>query len=175
MVKNSTCLSGIYSHAGGSTVSYVHLYQVRNTLLLINYSTCLVSTMAPSSFGPYHGMSLEDAQTKCIGVVPKSWAMTHALDLGCHFLHSISSWLRIESKKMLQVGVCTKRHLGGISMEMGWQEERCQSRHKSHSTNNKGWRWRWKAVGGWCRWGAMMTDDHGGRGDTSSLNNVVHI
>ena len=28
-----TCLSGIYSRAGGSTVSYIHLYQVRNILL----------------------------------------------------------------------------------------------------------------------------------------------
>jgi hypothetical protein len=62
-------------------VSYVHSYQVRNTLLLINYWTCLVSTMAPSGFGPYHGISLEDAQIKCIGVIPKPWAMTHALGL----------------------------------------------------------------------------------------------
>ena len=52
----------IYSRAGGSTISYVHSYQVRNTLLRINYLTCLVSTMASSGFGPYHGMSLEDAQ-----------------------------------------------------------------------------------------------------------------
>ena len=62
-------------------VSYVHSYQVRNTLLRINYLTCLVSTMAPSSFGPYHGMWLEDAQTKCIGVIPAPWVMTHALGL----------------------------------------------------------------------------------------------
>ena len=62
-------------------VSYVHLYQVRNTLLLINYLTCLVSTMAPSGFGPYHGMWHEDAQTKCIGAIPTPWAMTHVLGL----------------------------------------------------------------------------------------------
>jgi hypothetical protein len=76
-----TSLSGIYSRAGGSTLSYVHSYQVRNTLLRINYLTCLVSTMASSGFGPYHGMWLEDAQTKCIGVIPTPWVMTHALGL----------------------------------------------------------------------------------------------
>ena len=32
-------------------------------------------------FGPYHGMSLEDSQTKCIGVIPTPWAVTHALGL----------------------------------------------------------------------------------------------
>ncbi len=50
-----------------ATISYVHSYHVRNTFLRINYLTCLVSTMASSGFGPYHGMLLEDAQTKCIG------------------------------------------------------------------------------------------------------------
>ena len=45
------------------------------------FDTCLVSTMAPSSFGPHHGIWLEDPQTKCIGVVPAPWAMTHALGL----------------------------------------------------------------------------------------------
>jgi hypothetical protein len=40
-----------------------------------------VSTMAPSGFGPYHGMWLEDAQTKCIGVIPTPWVMTHLLGL----------------------------------------------------------------------------------------------
>jgi hypothetical protein len=62
-------------------VSYVHSYQVRNTLLQINNLTCLVSTMAPSGFGPYRGMWLEDAQTKCIGIIPTPWAMTHVLGL----------------------------------------------------------------------------------------------
>ena len=54
----TTRLRGIYLRAGGSTISYVHSYQVRNTLLRINYLTCLVSTMASSGFGLYHGMSL---------------------------------------------------------------------------------------------------------------------
>ena len=62
-------------------MSYIHLYQVRNTLLQINYLTCLVSTMAPCGFGPYHGMLLDDAQTKCIGAIPTPWAMTHVLCL----------------------------------------------------------------------------------------------
>jgi hypothetical protein len=30
---------------------------------------------------PNHGMSLEDAQTKCIDVIPTPWTMTHALGL----------------------------------------------------------------------------------------------
>ena len=62
-------------------ISYVHSYQVRNTLLRINNLTCLVSTMASSGFGPYHGMSLEDAQTKCVGIIPIPWEMTHVLGL----------------------------------------------------------------------------------------------
>jgi len=37
--------------------------------------------MAPSSFGPHHGMWLEDAQTKGIGIIPTPWAMTPALGL----------------------------------------------------------------------------------------------
>jgi hypothetical protein len=37
--------------------------------------------MAWSGFGPYHGMSLEDAQTKCVGVITTPCAMTHALGL----------------------------------------------------------------------------------------------
>jgi hypothetical protein len=76
-----TRLNPIYSCAGGSTISYVYSYQVRNTLLRINYLTYLVSTMASSGFGPYHGMSLDDAQTKCVGVIPTPCAMTHALGL----------------------------------------------------------------------------------------------
>jgi hypothetical protein len=50
----STCLNPIYSRAGGSTISYVHSYHVRNTLLRINYLSCLVSTMASGRYGPYH-------------------------------------------------------------------------------------------------------------------------
>ena len=79
--KLSKRLNPIYLHAGGSAISHIHSYQVRNTLLRINYLTCLVSTMALSGFGPYHSMLLEDAQTKCIGVIPTPWLMTHALGL----------------------------------------------------------------------------------------------
>ena len=35
--------------------------------------------MALTGFGPYNGLWLEDAATKCIGVTPTQWAMTHAL------------------------------------------------------------------------------------------------
>jgi hypothetical protein len=38
--------------------------------------------MASSDFGPYHGMWHEYAQTKCIGAILTSWAMTIALGLG---------------------------------------------------------------------------------------------
>jgi hypothetical protein len=62
-------------------MSYVYSYQVRNTLLQINYLTCLVSIMASSGFGLYHGMLLEDVQTKCVGVIPTPWLMTNALGL----------------------------------------------------------------------------------------------
>jgi hypothetical protein len=41
----------------------------------------LVSTMASSGFGPYHGMLLEDAQTKCVIVIPTPCSITHALGL----------------------------------------------------------------------------------------------
>jgi hypothetical protein len=37
--------------------------------------------MAPGGFGPYHGMWLEDTQTKCIGAIPTLWAMTLVLGL----------------------------------------------------------------------------------------------
>ncbi len=40
------------------------------------------ATMLWSGFGPYHGMWLEYAQTKFIGVIPTPWAMTIALGLG---------------------------------------------------------------------------------------------
>ena len=69
----------VYLHAGGSTISYVHSYQVGNTLLRINNLTCLVSTMVSSGFGPYQIMSLEDTQTKCVGVIPTPCAMTLVL------------------------------------------------------------------------------------------------
>ena len=42
----------------------------------------LVSTVAPRGFGPYHGMWLEDTQTKCMGVIPTPWVMACALGLG---------------------------------------------------------------------------------------------
>ncbi len=36
-------------------------------------------TMAKSGFGPYHGLWLDDASTKHIGVIPTPWMMTRAL------------------------------------------------------------------------------------------------
>ena len=39
------------------------------------------STMASSGFGPYHGMSLEDDQTKRVGVITTPCVMTYALGL----------------------------------------------------------------------------------------------
>lgn len=35
--------------------------------------------MAKSGFGPYHGLWLDDAPTKPIGVIPTPWMMTRAL------------------------------------------------------------------------------------------------
>jgi len=70
--------------------------------------------MAPSGFGPYHSMWLEVSQTKCIGVIPTPWVMTHALGLvSCHFLHSTSSWLRNRGQKMLRVGSAHQETFGG--------------------------------------------------------------
>ena len=37
--------------------------------------------MVPNSFGPYHGLWLEDTTTKCIGVIPTPWVVTFALGL----------------------------------------------------------------------------------------------
>ena len=53
-------------------VSYIHSYQVRNTLLRINYLTSLVSTMAPSSFGPYHGHFLYSTSRRVRYTEPKN-------------------------------------------------------------------------------------------------------
>ena len=39
----------------------------------------LVSTMATSGFGPYHGLWLDDAPTKCIGIIPIPWTMMPVL------------------------------------------------------------------------------------------------
>ncbi len=36
-------------------------------------------TMAKSCVGPYHGMWLDDAPTKPIGIIPTPWMMTRAL------------------------------------------------------------------------------------------------
>ena len=45
------------------------------TQLLRNTSV----TMAKSGFGPYHGLWLDDAPTKRIGVIPTPWMMTRVL------------------------------------------------------------------------------------------------
>jgi hypothetical protein len=71
--------------------------------------------MAPSGFGPYHGMWLEDAQTKNIGVIPTPWAMTHVV--WCHFIHSISSWFRNREQKNVTGWECAPRDVW--RMEMG--------------------------------------------------------
>ncbi len=36
-------------------------------------------TMGKSSFGPYHGLWLDDAPTKPIGIIPTPWMMTRVL------------------------------------------------------------------------------------------------
>ena len=41
-------------------------------------------------------------------------------------------------------------------------------------TINKGWGQQWKAVGGWCRWREMTSDDDGGH-DMLPLNDVVRV
>ncbi len=41
----------------------------------------LVSTVASSNFGPYHGLWLDDAQTKHLGIIPTAWTMMDALGL----------------------------------------------------------------------------------------------
>ena len=43
-------LAPIYSRAGMPTVSYVHLYQVPNTPLRINYLTFVCSSFGPCCF-----------------------------------------------------------------------------------------------------------------------------
>jgi hypothetical protein len=35
-----------------------------------------------SSFGPYHGLWLDDTPTKHIGAITTPWTMTRVLDLG---------------------------------------------------------------------------------------------
>ncbi len=42
----------------------------------------LVSTMASSGFGPYHGQWHDNAPTKCIGTIPTPWVIARALGLG---------------------------------------------------------------------------------------------
>jgi len=71
--------------------------------------------------------------------------------------------------------VRTKRRLGGID-EMGGDGEKeggkVGTNHTQQSTKAGGGAGR--QGGGWHKWGAMTTDDHGGR-DTSSLNDVVRV
>ncbi len=75
--------------------------------------------MVPSGFGPYHGMWLEDAKSKCIGIIPTPWVMTYALGLvSFHPQHQQLAPL-YRAKKCYGLGVRPKRHLGGILMEIG--------------------------------------------------------
>jgi hypothetical protein len=57
--------------------SYVELYQVSVTQLLRKTGV----TMVTSGFGPYHGLWLDDAPTKRIGIMLTPWMMTDVLGL----------------------------------------------------------------------------------------------
>jgi len=121
--------------------------------------------MAPSGFGPYHGMSLEDAQTKCRGGIPTPWVM----DDSCAWFGVISSTasavgFAIERKKMLQVGSVHQEMFGGYFDGNGGVMARKKVSKSAQIifNNKKGWWRRWKVVGGWRRWGAMTTDDRDG-------------
>jgi hypothetical protein len=50
--KDATSFTPIYSSAGGSTISYVHSYQVRNTLLQINYLAFLCQPWSQAALAP---------------------------------------------------------------------------------------------------------------------------
>jgi len=78
---------------------------------------------------------------------------------------------------MAQVHTAKQQTFGGYIYGDGvvWVRIKVPQLAKNiYLTINKGWGQQWKAVGGWCRWGAMTTDDAGGR-DTSPLNDVVRI
>jgi hypothetical protein len=62
--------------------------------------------MAPSGFGPYHGLWLEDTTTKCIGAIPTPWVMIFALGF-------------VRFPPSPGFGLHNTRHLGGILIEMG--------------------------------------------------------
>jgi hypothetical protein len=51
------------------------------TPLATKLSRRLVSTMASSSFSPYHSLWYDDAPTKRLGVIPTPWMMMNALGL----------------------------------------------------------------------------------------------
>ena len=93
--------------------------------------------MAPSSFGPCHGMWLEEAQTKCIGVIPTPWAMTHVLGL-VSFHHQSAVGSEIESKKMLRVGSAHQETFGGyIDGDWGMMARRKLSKLAQIIFNNQ--------------------------------------
>jgi hypothetical protein len=64
-----------------STLSYVKLYQEKNTLLRKNFFSFSAATMVLSGFGPYHALWHKDAPSKCIDVTPKSRGMIQVLGL----------------------------------------------------------------------------------------------
>jgi hypothetical protein len=76
--------------------------------------------MAPSSFGPYRGMWLEDTQSKRIYTTPRPWAMVcGALDW-YHSLHSTSiSGSVIEGNQCYVLGLHTNKHVGDIDGDGG--------------------------------------------------------
>jgi hypothetical protein len=58
------------------TIVQCHKHPLANKLFDI-----LVSTMAPSGFGPYCHLWIQHTQSKCIGVITTPWEMTHVLGL----------------------------------------------------------------------------------------------
>jgi hypothetical protein len=66
---------------------------------------------------------------------------------------------------MLPVGNAQQQTFGGSCIDGdGGVRARIKEKswHKIYSTINNGWRWQWKALGGWCGWGAMTSKDYGG-------------
>ncbi len=63
------------------TLSYVESYQVQNPRSTTQLLRKTSVTMVTSGFGPYHGLWLDDAPTKHIGVMLTPWMMTDVLGL----------------------------------------------------------------------------------------------
>jgi len=86
--------------------------------------------MVPSGFGPYHGMWLEDAQTKCIGIIPTPWVVISST--------ASAAGSVIESKKMLWVGSAHQETFGGyIDGDGGMMTRRKVSKSAQIIFNNQ--------------------------------------